>query len=311
MRKKIAVVGGANMDIGGFPHRALVAGDSNPGRVRMSAGGVGRNIAENLVRLGMTVELVTAVGDDANGHSLLEDCRYKGIGTSAIQIEPEESTSVYLFVDDVRGDMSVAVNDMAIQERITPDSLAPKLEMLNSMDALVLDANLPETSIHYLAREVRVPIFADAVSAAKVGKLRGVLNRIYAFKPNRIEAQLLTGISINGVVDAAQAAQKLLEMGVGRVNLTMGVQGAICAEEGNCIYLPGSERDMVNASGAGDAFTAAMVWSWSEGLSLRESGVAGMAAAGIAMDAISAVNPDMCPLALRERMDRLRRSMNV
>ena len=73
-RGRIAVVGGANMDIGGFPSAALIPGDSNPGQVRMSVGGVGRNIAENAARMGLEVELITALGADGNGRMILEDC---------------------------------------------------------------------------------------------------------------------------------------------------------------------------------------------------------------------------------------------
>ena len=305
MPKRIAVVGGANMDIGGFPNAALVAGDSNPGKVRMSVGGVGRNIAENMARLGLEVELITAIGDDPNGRAILEDCRAKKIGMRGSWVEAGEGTSVYLFVDDARGDMSVAINDMGIQNCITPEKLAPQLPLLNGMDAVVIDANLPEESISFLAKEIAVPIFADAVSAAKVGKLRPSLPGIFCLKPNRIEAELLTGIRIGGVLDANEAAHRLLDMGLRRVFLTMGAQGAICAGEGQCVYLPASERSMVNASGAGDAFTSALVWSWCEGLSLRESGVAGMAASSIAVESISAVNPDMCAARLRERMQQL------
>ena len=311
MAKRIAVVGGANMDIGGFPSIALVAGDSNPGKVRMTAGGVGRNIAENMVRLGLEVELITAFGDDANGHAILADCHAKGIGTSAVQIEEDCGTSVYLFIDDVRGDMSVAVNDMEIQTRITPERLSERLQLLNSMDAVVLDANLPEESIAFLCREVQVPIFADAVSAAKVGKLKGSLERLYCLKPNRIEAELLTGISIDSIEDGKRAARKLLGMGLRRVMLTMGSEGAICADEKQCICLRAAPVEIVNASGAGDAYTAAQVWSFCEGLPLRESGIAGMAASAIAMQSISAVNPEMCEEKLRSEMQRIQNQLNL
>ena len=79
---RIAVVGGANMDIGGFPDGRLRLEDSNPGRVHLSVGGVGRNIAENAARLGLDVSLISAIGGDPNGRMLLEDCRQKGTGNS-------------------------------------------------------------------------------------------------------------------------------------------------------------------------------------------------------------------------------------
>ena len=206
-RRRIAVVGGANVDIGGFPTGTLVPEDSNPGTVRISAGGVGRNIAENAARLGLDVELVTAIGDDANGRMLAEDCRAKGIGIGDSFIDAQAQTSVYLFIGDAQGDMYCAVSDMDIQKGLTPERLAGKLDMLNSRDAVVIDANLPEETIFYLTQNLRVPVFADSVSVAKAGKLRRSLGSLYALKVNRIEAELLTGMQIRDALDASEAAR--------------------------------------------------------------------------------------------------------
>ena len=308
-RGKIAVVGGANVDIGGFPAATLVAGDSNPGCVRISMGGVGRNIAENAARMGLEVSLTTALGDDANGRMLLEDCRKKGIGTEDCFIDGDGRTSVYLFIDDARGDMYCSVNDMEIQSRLTPERIAPVIERLNEMDAVVMDANLPEETICYLAQALRVPLFADAVSVAKAGKLRGALEKIHCLKPNRIEAEMLTGVQIRDVVDAAEAAKRLNDAGVRRVYLSMGLQGALCAEDGHCTFLPCPARGTVNATGAGDAFTAALVWAHCEGMDLRESGIAGMAAAAIAAAAVETVSPEMSRKQLMRSIAEMKASI--
>lgn len=310
-RARIAVIGGTNVDIGGFPDGALVPGDSIPGRVYMSAGGVGRNIAENAARLGMDVQLISTIGDDANGRMLLDDCRAKGIRTDGLRIERGGRTSVYLFVDDARGDMHCAINDMEIQAALTPERLAPSLGALNAMDAVAVDANLPEETIHYLAESLRAPLFADAVSAAKVGKLRGVLGKLFCLKPNRIEAELLTGMQIRDAADAMEAARRLNDAGVRRVFLTLGLEGAVCAEDGRCVLLPCAAQSVVNASGAGDAFTAALVWAHCEGFGLEESGAAGMAAARIAVGALEAVSPEMNRTNLMKIMDEIMRRNTI
>ena len=301
-KKGIAIIGGANVDIGGFPLRKLVLGDSNPGHIRMSAGGVGRNIAENAARMGLDTQLITAIGSDMNGRMLLEDCKSKGIGMDACLLEEGMSTSVYLFLGDEQGDMYCAINDMRIQEQLTPQRLEGHLEMLNGMAAVVLDANLPQETIEFLAEELQVPIFADAVSAAKVAKLKGVLSKLYCLKPNRIEAELLTGISIKDAMDAAEAARRLTDIGVQRVYLTMGASGALCADSKQYLFLPNVQRNIVNATGAGDAFTAALVWAYLEDLDLRQSGMAGMAAASIAIESEETVNPRMSRKLLVSRM---------
>lgn len=304
-KKQIAVIGGANIDIGGFPLRKLVLGDSNPGQIRMSAGGVGRNIAENAARMGVQTQLITAIGGDMNGRMLMEDCRAKGIGIDACLLEADLNTSVYLFLGDEQGDMYCAVNDMRIQERLSPKRLEGHLEMLNGMSAVVLDANLPEETIRFLAENVTAPILADAVSAAKAPKLKPVLSKLYCLKPNQLEAELLTGVQIRDAMDAAIAAKKLTDIGVKRVFLTMGASGAVCADSEQYLFLPNVPRSIVNATGAGDAFTAALVWAHLEGLNLRRSGLAGMAAASIAIESEETVNPGMSRDALVQRMKEL------
>ena len=308
-RARIAVIGGANVDIGGFSNSTLKLGDSNPGRVRTSVGGVGRNIAENAARMGLDVRLISAIGDDANGRMLLEDCRQKGIHTGGCRIG--ERTSVYLFIGDERGDMHCAVNDMDIQQTLTPEFLAPRLEELNAMDAVAVDANLPEESIRFLAESLRVPLFADAVSAAKVGKFRDVLGHLHCLKPNRIEAELLTGMRIQSASDAMRAARWLNDAGVKRVYLTLGLEGAVCAGDGECRFLPCAAQSAVNATGAGDAFTAALVWAHCEGLNLAESGLAGMAAAMIAVESVETVSPQMSRANLLQRMAEISANMEV
>ena len=299
---RVAVVGGANMDIGGFPSARLVMGDSNPGKVRMTLGGVGRNIAENLSRLGLEVHLITALGNDTNGNAIINDCRAKGIHIDRCFMVNDMNTSVYLFMDDENGDLSCAINDMDIQLKITPEALAPHMEFLNSMDAVVLDANLAQETIDFLAEKLSVPLYADAVSAAKVHKLRNALGRLYCFKPNRIEAELLCNMEIRDAIDGYEAVKRLLDTGIKRVFLTLGSLGAVCGDHEGCVFIPARKPEIVNTSGAGDAFTAALVWGHMQGLSTKECGEAGMAAGTIAMETVSAVNPAMCAEKLIERM---------
>lgn len=79
---QVIVIGGVNCDISGTPEEALRLGDSNPGSITLTAGGVGRNIAENLARLGRRVSLLTALGEDANGDFIRASCRVLGIDLS-------------------------------------------------------------------------------------------------------------------------------------------------------------------------------------------------------------------------------------
>ena len=285
-RKSIAVIGGMNLDIGGSAHGALRLRDSNPGQISLRPGGVGRNIAHNLCLLGAEVSLVSAVGEDAFGRELLASCEALGMDVSMTQVRPRERSSAYLYVNDDGGDMLLAVSDMDIVDRITPDSLTPLLERLNSCDAVVLDANLSQASLRFLAEKLTVPLYADPVSAAKAAKLLPILPRLRALKPNRLEAEALTGES-----DPVQAARQLLRRGVKRVLLTLGEEGMKAAEGDRVLRLPRRRVAVVNTTGAGDAATAAMVWADLQGLDLERTACLSQAAGALTCQCREANNP--------------------
>ena len=191
----VTVVGGMNMDIGGRPYKTLVGKDSNPGAVRMSPGGVGRNIAHNMSLMGLDVRLVTAFGDDVYAQKLAAVCGELGIDISQSPVIPGGHTSTYLFINDEAGDMQLAVADMDIYENLTPGVLASRRQLLDGSQVVVLDTNLPAESIAWVAENCKAPIFADPVSTAKAEKLQPVLGRLHTLKPNRLEAELLSVMS--------------------------------------------------------------------------------------------------------------------
>ncbi len=291
MKKRIAVIGGMNMDIGGSANGKLLLRDSNPGQVSLRPGGVGRNIAHNLRLLGAEVSLVSAVGEDAFGRELLASCEALGMDVSMTRIRPRERSSTYLYVNDEGGDMLLAVSDMDIVDRITPDSLAPLLERLNSFDAAVLDANLSRAALCFLAERLTIPLYADPVSAAKAAKLLPILPRLRGLKPNRLEAQILTGES-----ETEKAVRSLLAAGVWRVYLSLGGDGALAAEGESLLYLPRREVQVVSTTGAGDAVTAALVWADLQGLDLETSARAAQMAGALTCQCREANNPRLAEL---------------
>ena len=302
---RCAVVGAANIDIGGFPAGRLAMQDSNPGKVRLSAGGVGRNIACNLARLGVQTHLIAPLGDDAFADLVRADCARAGVDTGLCFSFEGAASSSYLFIADAAGDMQLAVNDMSICDRLTPEALEPRLDALNAMDAVVLDANLPAGTLKYLAENLRAPLIADAVSTAKAPRLLAALPRLAAVKPNAIEAETLTGEPVHGPDSAARAARRLIELGAQRAFITLGERGVCCADANETLFLPGGAVRLVNATGAGDAFTAALAYGVVRGLSLRQIAVAGLAAAAIAVESMETVSPEMSEEAMRARMNEL------
>ena len=296
------VVGGVNVDIGGTPFGPLVGQDSNPGRVRMSLGGVGRNIAHNMALLGLDVRLVTALGDDMNAQKITTSCIELGIDLAPSLQVPGAATSTYLFLTDEKGDMELAVSDMEIYQHLTPRFLSTKEALLNNARLVVADTNIPAESLAWLAENCKAPLFVDPVSTAKAGKVQPILGRLHTLKPNRIEAELLSGISITGEESLERCAQALLDTGLHRVFISLGADGVYAADHlGGREHVPCFPARMVNTTGCGDAFMAALAWSWLEGLGLDESARAGLAASAIAMEGEETINPELNVSALKAR----------
>ena len=271
------VCGGVNIDIGAHSFAPLRAKDSNPGKVELSLGGVGRNIAHNMRLLGVPTYLLTAVGGDSRASQVEESCRDLGIDLSHALHVPDGRTSTYVFVGDSDGDMAIAVSDMEICKKLTPDYFASQLDLLNGAAAVVVDANLPRESIAYLVEHCA------------------------ALKPNRIEAELLSGVKITDDATLHQAAQALLDQGVQRVFLSLGGDGVFAAQQGETHLEPICKAEMRNATGAGDAMMASLVWSFLAGRDLAESCAAGTAAAAIAVESEETINPNMSAEAVLAR----------
>ena len=170
------VVGGVNVDIGGRSFQPLVAADSNPGKVSISLGGVGRNIAHNMALMGVDVKLLSALGDDLNGNRVKSSCVELGIDASHVLTVGDCATSTYLYVADHEGEMAIAISDMAICDRITPEYLAENLPLLQQAQVIVADTNIPAETLVWLAENCDVPLFCDPVSTVKAEKLRPILS---------------------------------------------------------------------------------------------------------------------------------------
>lgn len=303
---RITVVGGANMDVGAQTQTPLLPGDSTPGHIHYAPGGVGRNIAENLARLGSAVALVSVVGDDAFGHDILAHTRRVGVDVAGVKALAGQRTATYLSMHGPDGDMALAVNDMAILESLTPALLQAEPAMCPHADVLVLDCNLSAPTLAWLLEQATQPVFVDAVSVAKCQRLVPVLGRVHTLKVNRIEAQALCGTVVGTVDDARRAALALHGMGVQRVVLSLGALGvAWCDADGSTGARSASAVPVVNTTGAGDALLAGLVHAHVQGLSLPRSVEYAMACAEITLSSTFANAPDLSHAAVQSRLAAL------
>ncbi|MBR6965490.1 MAG: carbohydrate kinase family protein [Clostridia bacterium] len=295
----VYVIGAANMDIWGTPEDELRTGDSNPGRIHLSPGGVGRNIAENLSRLGRRVSLVTILGNDAYAEMIREHCRNTGIDLSCSFTDPLGRTSTYLCLNEKDGNLHAAVSDMSVCDQLTPERLKPVLPALNRGSLLIADANLPERTLEWIARNVKIPIAADPVSAVKAPRLRPLLSRLVFLKPNLQEAEILTGIFSGGSL--SRLADVLHALGTERIFLSLGPQGVWADDGKDGELIPCAPGSVVNTSGCGDAFVAAAADAWLRGLGTMDCARRGLAAAAICAEDPAPVSPGMSREAIELR----------
>jgi len=282
----VVVVGGANIDILGITNATMVTHDSNPGRIDESPGGVARNIAENLARLGVETQLITALGSDSHGRYLAAECTEDGIITDASLVVDDLPGSRYLAICDSRGSLEVALSDMRALDRLTPEVLAERGTVIVGAALVVADCNLPVASLRWLGDNVTVPLLLDPVSVAKAPRASEILDKLAALKLNVLEAGALLGRSVDADSgdEVAAAAVELLAAGVGRVFITLGPRGVHAADASGHLNLPAPEAMVANVTGAGDAFSAGVVYATLADMSLSETAAFGSAMAALALE---------------------------
>lgn len=294
-QRYVAVIGAVNMDICGRPQKKLIFRDSNPGTVRLTPGGVGRNIAHDLCLLGQRVCFVTVFGDDQNGAALRQSCQRLGMDLGCAQTLPGVFTSSYLYITDERGEMQLGLSDTDSSARITPAYLAQHLDVINGASAVVAEGNLPAETLRWIGENARPPLFVDPVSAQKAERLRGMLHRIHTFKPNITEASVLTGET-----DPERIVSSLLGQGVRRVFLSMGSEGIAAGEGDARVTMPCLPTRLKNTTGGGDAVMAALVWAYLHDCDLADSVSCALRAGKCAVEYDGTNNPALCAELLEE-----------
>lgn len=290
----ITVIGGSNVDITGFPNKSLIPGDSNPGKVKISLGGVGRNIAENLVHLGVSTKLITAVGEDIHGRKIIEHANTIGMDMKNSLVLNSTPTSTYMAILDEKGDLNLAISHMDIFDEMSIDFIQEKRQVIENSRICVIDTNMPEELIHYVLDSFRnTEFFLDTVSTTKAKKIISKIGRFHTIKPNKIEAELLSGISIETQDDLERAADYFLDKGVQRVFITLGSKGVFYSDGSVSELIPNPKVDVVNATGAGDAFVAALAFSRFNNYDIRKSAHFSMAASILTLGHEDTINPNI------------------
>lgn len=290
-KRKVAVIGALNVDIGGRAETAFVPGDSIPGRVGLALGGVGWNIARDCALLGADTAFFSLLGLDEHAGAIRGEGQRFGVSLSGCRWV-EGQNNRYLYICDERGDMVAAVNDMRLCRAMDAAFAQTVCDTVGERDAVVVDANLPEESLLWLAAHLKAPLAADCVSAVKCMRLLPILPRLHTLKANRMEAQALTGQS-----DPERAMKALLRAGVTRAVISLGAEGLLCGEGDRLFRRPSASAAVVDATGAGDSLTAALAVGLAKGLGPEECADLGTRAAAVALAHPGAVTEALGTLA--------------
>ncbi|RKF15602.1 winged helix-turn-helix transcriptional regulator [Alginatibacterium sediminis] len=298
----IVVIGAANVDLSGNSQSAFLAGDSNPGSIHQSIGGVGRNIAENLARLGNDTTLVAAIGKDSSGQWLREQCINAGINTDYFHVSDQHATGRYIALNNHLGELQAALADMQVVDSLSPSYLQDQIKIVKAAQTLVLDANISSQTLLWLAQQnLDASLMADAVSANKAPKLKPILSKLQVLKVNQSEAQAILESDESSV---EVLAQLLLKCGVKQVLLSLGNQGVLYCDAKQLFISPVKASKPVSDTGAGDSLLAGFIHArkLKPALDIQQQLSFALHCAALTLESEFAVNPTLDEQAIMSQL---------
>lgn len=276
----IVCIGGMNIDRKFYAKSSLQYETSNPVSSSYSVGGVARNIAENLGRLGNHVTLISVSGKDGDW-KIIQERSSPYMDLSSVEQREEVSTGSYTAVLDSAGDLAIALADMDVFDLISPSLLRKHEQILLSADCLMIDLNCPLETVDFLLEFGRVrdiPVMVIPVSSPKMDRLPRDLSGLSWLIVNREETEAFFNRPIKNEEDWRTSVESWLQLGIENVIVTNGKKGVMAASgEREPVYFPSVPTPkVVDVTGAGDSFCSAVIHMWLSGYSLEEAVQAGM-----------------------------------
>jgi pseudouridine kinase len=305
--KPLLVIGAAGVDIVGRLRDELKPRTSNPANIRTSFGGVARNVAENLSRLGHPVILISVVGQDSAGEQLVEHIRETGVNVEAVLRSSDYRTGTYLAVVDCDGELEFGLDDMSTIAGLTPEYITSKESLFDQAGLIFLDANLPKDTLRRImsiARRKQLPVCADPTTQELATRLNPYLSRLKMIVPNTREAGVLCGRVLNpsSRKDALEAAQYLVAQGVQIAIIGMAAFGVCYATSETSGHVPAIRTPVIDPTGVGDALTATVIFGLLNDIPIDDAVRLGVTAASLTLRHRGSVLPD---LSLEKLYDQL------
>lgn len=294
----VLVIGSAAVDVLSRVGKEIQPGVSNPARIRMASGGVARNVAENLARLGQTVTLLTAVGDDEPGRQIIDSVAAVGVDVDHVAFIPDRPTASYLAVVGEHGELQFALDDMRITRALNAECINERADLFKEASMLFVDANLPRETLKAaitLARKANIPVAADPTSVSLAPRLMPFLSHVNLVVPNLPEAEVLCAspIDVDDDAELAAAAKCLVGQGVEIAIITLAEKGLVYATSETSGQIRAIRTRIVDPTGGGDALTAAVIFALLNNIHLDDAMRLGISAATLTLQHMGAVLPTL------------------
>ncbi len=289
-------IGASNVDIYGKSRIRIRMHYDHPADIISSVGGVMHNIITNYAMLGLRTRMITAYGDDAYGKMIVEDFRKNQIDISDSLMVKGRSSGIFMQVQDENNDMFLAICDMFVLEELTPEFLFSKENVIANARLVVIDPSLSEASIETVIGlcKGKSPLYMDPISDNFALKMKPYVADMDLVKPNRSELANLSGMKTDDLKDVERACEALLNRGLKKVVTSLGKDGILYMDGDRKILRRfKEEKKMVNASGAGDALMAALIYGEVMGLEVEETIDYALAAGIAAVRSETTINENM------------------
>ncbi|WP_330547599.1 carbohydrate kinase family protein [Cellulosilyticum sp. WCF-2] len=288
------VFGIAIYDIFGFSYATYRPYDSNPGKVKVSCGGVCRNIAENMSLVGTNTQFISILGDDEKGKDILRQAEKVGLDMSNTLIVHGGSTPTYMAILDENGEMVSAVVDTKLANEFSKEALSERASIIENAEYMFLGADNPPFIEHIVTTyQGKTKFVLDPVSAAKAARIKHLLHYFHTVKPNRHEAEVLCGFEVKTYEDARKAGAYLRGLGVQNVFISLDVDGVYYNDGKEEGIIKANALEVINVTGAGDAFVAGIGAGYMANKSTVEIVKYAIAMSNITIAHEETINPNM------------------
>lgn len=305
----IVCIGAANVDRKFYVKDDLKHGTSNPIRSSDSVGGVARNVAENLGRLNQNVTLITAAGVDSEW-DMIKSLTSPFINLDFVHQVGNLSTGSYTALINDAGDMEYGFADMDVYDELTPDVLIKNSYILKRAKCIVVDLNIPKESIEFLqsySEKHDIKLAVIPVSGPKMKNLPRRLEGVDWMIVNRDESESFFNIEVSTEEDLKRAASLWNSAGVRNVIITNGSNSIVYSGgQKTRVYPVEQSTNVIDVTGAGDSFSAAIIYGWLKGKPVDEIAELGMINSTKTIETNYTVRHDLSEQELLNNLEELR-----